>query len=110
MSDVVERGMLMKRMDQGYQKIRSNIQKDSDLKAQSEEVIHEASLLVAWMKLTSEKEYVFADEPNYQKFSNEMISASLKAIDAAKKGKFAEYKSAMSTIKQRCDACHSEYR
>lgn len=110
MSSSVDRGLLMTRMQLALNKIRSNVQKKSDLKSQGSDIVHEASLLAAWVKLTSHLDYAFTDEAAYQTFAKEMIKASQDAIDAAQKEKFDEYKTAISTIQQKCDGCHRSYR
>ncbi len=110
LSEAVNRGPLMRRMEKSFEYMSKNIKTADGLKKEKEQVIHEASLLGALTKAVAADGYTSTDEDEYKGFVKELIDASMAVVGAAKQDDFSAFSEAINKAKNSCDKCHVDYR
>src|SRR5262249_52564371 len=109
-ADVASRFYLMKRMKLAFESLKSNINTETKLKSDQEQALHEAIILSTLSKVVSLEGYSSADEPEYQRYIQEMIHRSLETTKAAKDADFPSFQKAINQIEKTCNDCHVQYR
>jgi hypothetical protein len=109
-SEVSSRGPLMRRMDKGFNAMKSNVNNEDTFKKEKEMILHEATILATLGKVISTPGYDGADEEDYQKFIQDFVKANLDIISAAKEGAYDKFNDAMSRSYKACTECHQSYR
>ncbi|MBD3675527.1 MAG: cytochrome c [Planctomycetaceae bacterium] len=109
-SEKADRGPLMRRMEEAFNWLSSNTPTPSAFVDVKEKAKHETIVLGALTKVTGDKSYLFADEPDYQGHVKDMMAAITqmrKAIDDEDHDSFRE---GVSTLTKKCAECHTDYR
>lgn len=109
-SDHVDRGPIMNRIDLAHRWLTSNTPAPSALTDQKEKALHEAVILGALVKVSGDKSYLFADEPNYQQHVSEVTTAVEQMRDAIATDNFEGFKEGLNVISKKCTECHGQYK
>lgn len=109
-SEVVRRPLIMKRMERGYNLMKSTINTEEVFKKSAEEVTREATLLATLAKVAGTAGYDLTDEPEFQKFVNEVVTANLGIVAAVKNGDFKAYGDGLNRCFKACTDCHTSYK
>lgn len=107
--EIADRGGLMKRIERARNHLRDNINTEAKLKADTEGIVHETLLISGFGKIIALEGYSSADEEEYQKFAEALISGAKEATDAAKDQSFQKFTDAMNKVNKSCDQCHADY-
>lgn len=109
-ADVAERIDIMKRMEQAFKWLKTNVNSEQALKDEQEKVLHEAAVLAALTQAIAAKDYYKNDPETYDGFAEMMVNASLKAGEAAQNGRFDEFSQSLDQIQKSCNECHAKER
>jgi soluble cytochrome b562 len=105
-----DRGGLMKRMDEAHQWLQKEVRDEAIFKEENETILHEATILAILSKVITDSSYDSTDEKEYQDFAKNMVTASNTMVAAAKSGNFKSYRTAVDTIINNCNNCHTNYK
>ena len=108
-SDAADRNLLMKNIKEKQDWIRTTISGESELKSNQEDLLPKVALLAALGKVTSQEDYVFADEENYQKYCKDLIEGSLMMTEATKEEDYTKFEKGFALFNKSCNDCHPEY-
>lgn len=110
LSNVADRGFVMRRMQQSYDWLKRNVQNEDDFTSKKADIQHEAFLLAGLTKIVATDGYAYADEKAYQGFADKMIQNSIAVSTSTETGNLEEYQTLINETLQACDACHFDYR
>lgn len=109
-SDKVDRGPIMKRIDQAHKWLTSNTPAASSLEDSKEKAMHETVVLGALLKACGDESYLFTDEPDYQKHTSEFMAATEQMRDAIEANNYDSFKEGLNVVSRKCGECHRTYR
>lgn len=107
--ETADRTGLMKRIHNGNEWLRLNINNEAKLKSEKETVLHEAALVAALGKIIAMDGYGGTDEEEYQKYANNLIDGAKAAAVAANDQSFPKFTEAINKIAKSCTECHPKY-
>ncbi|MBL4885425.1 MAG: cytochrome c, partial [Planctomycetaceae bacterium] len=108
-SDVADRNLLMKKVKENQDWLRTTISGEDEMKSNSEDVLARAALLAAIGQVVNQEDYVFADEDDYRTYCRELIEGSLMMTEGAKSDDFETYKKGFEILNKSCGNCHGKY-
>lgn len=104
-----DRTGLMKRIHNGNEWLRLNINNEAKLKSGKETILHEAALVAALGKIIATEGYAGTDEDEYQKYAKNLIDGAKEAAGAANDQSFPKFTEAINKIGKSCTECHPKY-
>lgn len=104
------RGGLMQRLNVSHQWLKTEVPDAATLKAESQTVIQQATVLLILSQVILDASYDSADEKEYQTFAKNMVIAAQEMIAATQRQQFANYQTAVGKIVNNCNRCHSGYK
>ena len=107
--ETADRTGLMKRIHNGNEWLRLNINNEAKLKSEKETVLHEAALVAALGKVIATEGYAGTDEEEYQKYAKNLIDGAKEAAGAANDQSFPKFTEAINKIGKSCTECHPKY-
>lgn len=110
LGEVGDRARVMQRIDSSYHWLRSDINTETRIKEERENVIRESTVLAALALALSDPSFDDADREDYQALLRRFIDGQLGMATAARTGQFAEFEAARDQVQKSCDACHQEFR
>jgi hypothetical protein len=109
-SEVANRPFLMKRMERGFNWMKSEVNNEALFKKNSGRVAHEGAILSLLGKVIATPDYGDHDDPGYIE-SAETVSQSGRDIDeAVKKEDFKAYIEALDRCYKACSKCHEVFK
>lgn len=108
-SETADRTGLMKRIHNGNEWLRLNINNEAKLKSEKETILHEAALVAALGKVIATEGYAGTDEEEYQKYAKNLIDGAKEAAGAANDQSFPKFTEAINKIGKSCTECHPKY-
>ncbi len=109
LSDVAEMRLLMMRMEQAEQRLRSEIS-ESSFASDRDIVLHESTILAALMRAMTTESYGYADDPDFTGLAMKVIESGQSMKEAAEAGQFEDFELSLSQIAGTCQACHRDYK
>ena len=110
LSDVGDRGCIMKRFEESFGWLRSDINTETRLKEDKDRVIREASVLATLATVIGDPNYDNATADDYKMFLQQFIDGCQGMVSAANSGNFAEYEAGRNMVDGSCNPCHTKYR
>jgi hypothetical protein len=110
LSDVGDRAKIMKRIDESFGWLRSDVNTETRLKEDKDRVIREASVLATLATVIGDPNYENATADDYKMFLRQFIDGCKEMIAAANAENFAQYESARNMVDGSCNPCHQQYR
>jgi hypothetical protein len=100
----------MRRIDSSLTWLKSDVNTESRLKEEREQVIHTATLLGALGTVCGDSGYEFAEETQFRGFVRSFVDANSEVAKAAADQNFAMFEAARGRLQNSCGACHSKYK
>ena len=76
----------------------------------SEEMLHEAQLVVAFAEVLMKEGMEDADDDDYKAFCQRMQKAAQEIVDSVKSNNYEKARAAIGEIDKSCTECHQSYR
>ncbi|MCH2202227.1 MAG: cytochrome c [Fuerstiella sp.] len=109
LSDVAEMRMVMLRMNQAQQRLRTEVS-ESSFGARRDLVVHEAAILSGLIRTVTTESYGFADDSEFTEYAAQIADSGQAIRDAAEAGDFRTFELSLSRIAGVCQACHRDYK
>ncbi|MCA9036882.1 MAG: hypothetical protein KDA91_17225 [Planctomycetaceae bacterium] len=109
-ADVSEMRLVMMRMEEAEKRMRTEAGSESSFGTNKDMVRHEASILATMTRAITQSGYGYEDDPEFVKFAEAIVDASIAIREASESGDFATYELSLSRISTNCQACHSQYK
>lgn len=109
LSDVAEMRLLMMRMEQAEQRLRTEVN-ESSFRSQAELVTHEAAMLSGLMQAMATETYGYADDPEFLGHAEKIMESGRRMKDAADSGDFTAFELGLTQVAGTCQACHRDYK
>ncbi len=108
--EVAEMRLLMMRMEEAENRLKTEAGNEGALAARKDMVMHEASMMAVFAKIFSMPGYGYADDPKFTGYSKEVLNSAREIRTAAESGDFAGYEQAFTRLSTACKSCHSDYK
>ena len=109
--ELVERPLLMMRMEQSLQEhLQGGLQDQETMRQQGQELQHEAELLAAAAAVLRLPGQVDAEGEDYRSFCLQLEKAALDLADAVKREEYGQAREALGSAAKACSRCHEDYR
>ena len=109
LSEVAKMGLVMKRMQEAEQRLRTEIS-EASFDSQKDVVVHEAAILSGLTYAMTSESYGFSDDPEFTGYAQKVSRSGQGIRSAADKGDFSEFELNLSRLSTACQACHREYK
>lgn len=110
LSEVADRGGLMRRTQLAADYLGKNITNATVFAKEQEQIEQEAAILALLGRVFSQEGYSNADEAEYQKFARRFIDGADAVARAAKEKNFEAYQTGLNLVQKSCVECHADYR
>ncbi len=110
LADHAEMSLVMKRMNQAYDEMKTNAGSEDSFRKSIEMVKQEASVMAALAKAITMEGYGYEDDEEFIAFAKSVMDGGRKVIEATALESFAEYDKALSSAYQACNQCHMDYK
>ncbi len=108
-SDVADRNLLMKKISANNDWLRTTISGENELKSKKQDVIARSALIRALGQVVHTKDYVYADEAEYQKFCQELIDGAAQMLEGAETDNYSLFDTGYQLLNKSCNDCHPVY-
>jgi hypothetical protein len=105
-----DRARVMKRIEQTFHWLRSDVNTPMRLQDDLDRVIRETSVMAALGTALSDSSFDSATDEAYRALLQQFIDGHLGMQAAAKTGDFSQFEQSRDAVQKSCDACHAEYR
>lgn len=109
-ADVAEMRLVMMRMSQAEQQMRTEAGSEGSFEKNKDMVLHEAAILATLTHTVTLEGYGYSDDPTFVGYGQEIVEAARSIINSANSGDFSSYELSLSKISTTCQTCHSEYK
>ena len=112
-SDVAEMGLIMKRMEEAEQRMKTEAGSESAFQSKKEMIQHEAAILATLTKIIAREEYGYSsddEDDEFTGYANKVIEAAKSIRNATDANDFSTYELSLSNISTSCQACHSVFK
>jgi cytochrome c556 len=110
-SDLVERDLIMKRMDRSLQdRISPALGNAKEFAKRAADVRHEAELLATFANVIQREEFDYWDDEGFRAHGGNLQAAATELTRAAIDANYETARAAAGKVTQACSACHEEYR
>ncbi len=107
---IVDRSPLMEYADQLIESLEDNSRDEKTVKANIDQIRREAELISVFGEVLTKEGLDEAEDEDYVQLSRDMMDASKSVVAALERGNHADVRKNVSAVRQRCDACHEQYR
>lgn len=107
---IVDRSPLMEYADQLIESLEDNSRDEKTVKANIDQIRREAELISVFGEVLTKEGLDEAEDEDYVQLSRDMMDASKSVVAALERGNHADVRKNVSSVRQRCDACHEQYR
>lgn len=109
-SEVIYVSDMMKRIEQSFNLLKSNINTQDRLKENPADVERELRILMTLGTLMMDSSYDYADQPAYQNFLKSFTDGTRAGVMAVHSGSLESFQSALNQVQTTCAGCHQEFR
>ena len=109
-AEVSEMRLLMLRMEEAQNRMKTEAGTDSALTSRKDMVAHEAALMATFAKIVTLAGYGYEDDPKFKGYADEVVKAALAIKEAAVSNDFATYELSLTKVSTMCSNCHSDYK
>ncbi|MCG8648563.1 MAG: cytochrome c [Pirellulales bacterium] len=109
-SMIADRSPLMRYSEAVFDSLKDASRNANSVKANGDQIRREAELISVFGEVLTKEGMDEADDDDYSKLSRDMVEASKAAVAALERGDTDAVRKSVAAIRQRCDACHNEYR
>jgi cytochrome c556 len=110
-SQISERSLLMKRLDQAHEKgLVPGSANAAEFSRQLQSLSHEAQIIAALAEIIEKTGYEFADDETYRGYAESMKTEALAVRDAVEQKNYEEARRAVGEISKSCSKCHEGFR
>ncbi len=110
-SSLVDRGPIMTRLELSVSaELKQATASEKDFQENVNAVLHEAAIVAALGRVLQLPEMLDADDPEYNAWAQQMLTAALDMKAAARVKDLDGVNSALNRINQACTQCHGDYR
>ena len=109
-AEVSEMRLLMLRMEEAQNRMKTEAGTDSALTSRKDMVAHEAALMATFAKIVTLAGYGYEDDPKFKGYADEVVKAALAIKEAAVSNDFATYELSLTKVSTTCSNCHSDYK
>ncbi|MBC7967007.1 MAG: cytochrome c, partial [Fuerstia sp.] len=109
-AEVSPMALLMRRMEEAQNRMKTEAGTDSALASRKEMVAHEAALMATFAKIVTLPGYGYEDDPKFTGYAKTVVEAALTIKGAAEGNDFATYELALTKVSTSCNNCHMDYK
>ena len=109
-SGIVEVGLLMKRMDLAFNKLKTDGGNEAGFESEAETLGREASILAVMMKVACEEDLGYGDDEEFLGYADSILIAVKEINSAVETKNFDAFDSAVGTITNACAQCHTVFK
>ncbi|QDT07541.1 hypothetical protein K227x_59690 [Rubripirellula lacrimiformis] len=109
-SDIADRSPLMEYAERLVESLEDHSQDVAAVEQNADAIKRDAELLSTLGEVLTKEGMDEADDQDYVKLSHEMMGDTSKVVAAIERRDFEAARSSAAGIRQRCDACHEQYR
>ncbi len=109
-SEVSEMRLLMHRMQESENRMKTEAGTDTALASRKEMVAHEAAMMATLAKIVTLPGYGYEDDDKFKGFALDVVKSALAIKAAAESNDFATYELSLTKVSTTCSNCHSEYK
>ena len=109
-SEVSEMRLLMHRMQESENRMKTEAGTDSALATRKEMVAHEAAMMATLVKIVTLPGYGYEDDDKFKAYAFDVVKSALAIKAAAESNDFAAYELSLTKVSTTCSNCHSEYK
>jgi len=109
-SEVVYVADMMKRIEQSFNNLKTNVNTGDRLKENAAMAERETRILLTLATLMTDKSYDNADQPKYQGFLKRFTEGARSGVQAIHTGSLEGFQAALNQIQTTCAECHQEYK
>ena len=109
-SEVSEMRLLMHRMQESENRMKTEAGTDTALASRKEMVAHEAAMMATLAKIVTLPGYGYEDDDKFKGFALDVVKSALAIKAAAESNDFASYEISLTKVSTTCSNCHSEYK
>ncbi len=110
LADHAEIGLLMKRLDEAYNDLKTNAGSEAAFKKNPDMVRRQASVIAALCQAITKDGYGYEDDEEFIAFAKTVIRESRNMVDSIELEEFQSYDKSLSTAYQACNNCHLGYK
>jgi len=108
--EVAEMRQLMKRIELGFNRLKTDAGNEQSFRSEAGMVRHEAAILATLMQIITTEGYGYSDDDEFLAHARPAIDSCVNMVSAADDGSFETYDAGLSRVTRACTECHSEYR
>ena len=108
-SEIVEVGLLMKRIDIAFNKLKTDGGNESGFESESETLAREAAVLATLMKVACAEDLGYGDDEEFVSYADSVLTAVKEINSAIETNNFAAFDAAVGTITNACAQCHTVF-
>jgi cytochrome c556 len=110
-SDLVERDLIMKRMERSIEeRISPALGNAKEFAKRAADVRHEAELLATFANIIQREEFDYWDDEGFRAHAGNLQAGAKELTRAAADANYEAARAAAGKVTQACSACHEEYR
>ena len=110
LADHAEMGLLMKRLEEAYNDLKTNAGSEAAFKKNPDTVRRQASVIAALCQAITKEGYGYEDDEEFIAFATTVIKESRNMVDSIELEEFQSYDKSLSTAYQACNNCHLGYK
>lgn len=110
LADHAEIGLLMKRLDEAYNELKTNAGSEASFKKSPDKVRRQASIIAAICEAITKPGYGYEDDEEFVAFAKTVVKESRNMVDSIELEEFESYDKSLSTAYQACNNCHLGYK
>ncbi|MCH2210604.1 MAG: hypothetical protein MK110_04845 [Fuerstiella sp.] len=109
LSDVAEMRLVMQRMEQAEQRLRTEVS-ESSFAGHQDLVRHEAAILSGLVRAVTTESYGFADDSEFIEYAAQIADSGQAMREAVETEDFSSFQLSVSRLAGVCQACHRDYK
>lgn len=110
LADHAEMGLLMKRLEEAYNELKTNAGSEASFKKNPDKVRRHASIIAALCEAITKEGYGYEDDEEFIAFAKTVVKESRNMVDSIELEEFQAYDKSLSTAYQACNNCHLGYK
>lgn len=107
--EVANRAGVMKRIEKGFEWMRTNIATESKFKSEAEQILAESTIIATLGKVVTDPSYDSASEDDYKGWAKNLVDGAREAAQSTQEQAFPKFQSAINKINKACQDCHASY-